>query len=571
MICASRLFVAFLQFSFIFLLGLVSIDSFRMSRNLYRALLSKASSRLRHTHLSAQAEHYSAPSTLEVVVCSRESISPALSSFLAERKAHLCLAPSVGQNGNANNAIVWSMHRDGVQLDCIELEDMYLGKKKYSDAETAEKWAEMLQKRATALLSPCSQPPFGDGGDLQMELNAAIAAVQRASFMSRSIQRKVLFAESNDESERTGAPTVGGKFTGSICKEDKSPVTIADFAVQAIVIDALSNAFPRDKFIAEEDAEALRTDDRIRDAVLQALNAACGGGWTPSRLFETVDKGGFEGTADRVWVLDPVDGTKGFMRGEHYCIALALLVNGRPMLSTLGCPNLSLQHVLEPPDQSSDQKVSSIDKSYRYAAAPPIRPCRDADVCEEAKALYIHPPSSGSIFYAVTNRGAFARSLAMPLAGAFEVTASLTHGPGDAITLCESVEASHGDRGVTQGVARRLGLKRDYLRLDGQCKYCVVGAGAAEGNMRLPPPGYREKIWDHAAGSHFISEAGGIVTDLKGRQLDFSEGRYLAADVTGILATSNRKVHDIILSAVLESQIEQESTGASARRGGMND
>ena len=49
-----------------------------------------------------------------------------------------------------------------------------------------------------------------------------------------------------------------------------------------------------------------------------------------------------------------------------------------------------------------------------------------------------------------------------------------------------------------------------YLyRLDGQCKYCVVGAGAADGNLRLPYKGYIEKIWDHAAGAHFVTEAGG--------------------------------------------------------------
>lgn len=41
--------------------------------------------------------------------------------------------------------------------------------------------------------------------------------------------------------------------------------------------------------------------------------------------------GMFDGTAERVWVLDPVDGTKGFMRGEHYCIALALLVKGEQL------------------------------------------------------------------------------------------------------------------------------------------------------------------------------------------------------------------------------------------------
>ena len=42
----------------------------------------------------------------------------------------------------------------------------------------------------------------------------------------------------------------------------------------------------------------------------------------------SLSPGTFDGTAERVWILDPVDGTKGFMRGEHYCIALALLSGG---------------------------------------------------------------------------------------------------------------------------------------------------------------------------------------------------------------------------------------------------
>jgi 3'-phosphoadenosine 5'-phosphosulfate (PAPS) 3'-phosphatase len=47
--------------------------------------------------------------------------------------------------------------------------------------------------------------------------------------------------------------------------------------------------------------------------------------------------------------------------------------------------------------------------------------------------------------------------------------------------------------------------------MDGQGKYGVVGTGAAEVYMRLPRAGYIEKIWDHAAGSLFITEAGGLV------------------------------------------------------------
>jgi 3'-phosphoadenosine 5'-phosphosulfate (PAPS) 3'-phosphatase len=50
-----------------------------------------------------------------------------------------------------------------------------------------------------------------------------------------------------------------------------------------------------------------------------------------------------------------------------------------------------------------------------------------------------------------------------------------------------------------------------------------------QGNMRLPPLGYVEKIWDHAPGACFIIEAGGEMTDLSGERIDFSKGRLLTS------------------------------------------
>ena len=50
------------------------------------------------------------------------------------------------------------------------------------------------------------------------------------------------------------------KGQGAVSKDDKSPVTIADFAVQALVIYYLSEAFPSDRFIAEESSELIRGD-----------------------------------------------------------------------------------------------------------------------------------------------------------------------------------------------------------------------------------------------------------------------------------------------------------------------
>lgn len=421
------------------------------------------------------------------------------------------------------NTIMWSVHdKDyNMQLDCTPLEEMYLGRQKLNEKETAEKWNELLTQRRTVLCDSADSIDMnlGDGGKLQEELNQAIAAVHRASFMSRSLQKNFL----------------------SINKNDNSPVTIADFAVQALIIDALHRAFPEDKFIAEEDSSVLKSDPALRSAVLTALTAASSSHWSEERLYDIIDLGGFTGTSSRVWVLDPVDGTKGFMRGEHYCIALALLVNGGSQLSVMGCPNVNLKRVLQPGlTASKGEKVADIDHSFQIASAGAGH---SSDLRHDA-----HPVSTGSVFYAVSGRGAWARSLAMPLGSGFEVSVSEVSVTPHA-ALCESMEASHGDRAMTIGVFNRLGLTKEYLRLDGQCKYCVVGSGAAEGNMRLPPAGYREKVWDHVPGVHFIQEAGGTVTDIDGRELDFSQGRLLPENVTGILAT-NRALHKEILAAI---------------------
>lgn len=40
-----------------------------------------------------------------------------------------------------------------------------------------------------------------------------------------------------------------------------------------------------------------------------------------------------------MWVLDPIDGTKGFMTGQSYVIGLALLVDGEPIVGAMGNPN----------------------------------------------------------------------------------------------------------------------------------------------------------------------------------------------------------------------------------------
>ena len=87
-----------------------------------------------------------------------------------------------------------------------------------------------------------------------------------------------------------------------------------------------------------------------------------------------------------------------------------------------------------------------------------------------------HSPAAGSIFFAVQGQGAYARSLSMPLGAAYQVQVSPCPMFNHA-AMCESAEASHGDRGTTERVYTSLQMYRGYVRLDGQCKHGVVCAG----------------------------------------------------------------------------------------------
>ena len=251
------------------------------------------------------------------------------------------------------------------------------------------------------------------------------------------------------------------------------------------------------------------------------------------------------------------------------------------MLSVMGCPNLHLDNVLETststsiaaPSTSSTPGVSSrsADKvSISYIEPSVQYPPSEGRGGGMEKRVF--SPSTGSLYFAVSGRGAFARSLSQPFGAAYEVQVSSVKEGSDS-KLCESAEASHGDRSTTIRVSSSLRLKADFIHLDGQCKYCVVGAGSAEGNMRLPPLGYIEKIWDHAPGGHYIMEAGGEMTDLNGQRLDFSQGRLLATSVTGIVA-SNGVVHKMILDAIAGARKEEaklvEAGNQSTRPLGMN-
>jgi 3'(2'), 5'-bisphosphate nucleotidase len=298
---------------------------------------------------------------------------------------------------------------------------------------------------------------------------------------------------------------------GVLDKEDKSPVTVADFGSQAVICRALAEAFPDDPIIAEEDSAELRQPENeaiLRRVIEQVRALRPGDDPSAAEVCGWIDRGGTSGYRDRFWTVDPIDGTKGFLRSEQYAVALALIVEGQVVVAALACPNL-------PVGEGSGHV------------------------------------EGGVVFTAVRGQGAF---LAPTEEGRGDdpVLSPIGVSPRDDPTMvrfCESVESGHSAHGDAAAIAARLGILAPPVRLDSQAKYGVVARGEAEIYLRMPTRAdYREKLWDHAAGALIVEEAGGTVTDVLGRPLEFQHGRELRAN-RGVIA-SNGRIHARVLETL---------------------
>lgn len=314
----------------------------------------------------------------------------------------------------------------------------------------------------------------------QKELTVALSAVRKAAELCQAVQASI-------------TPEV-------LDKKDHSPVTIADFASQAVICQAIGAAFPDNPIIAEEDSAALHLPENqqfLRD-IYQLINSH-GYQASASDICHWIDQGGAAQSFKKFWTLDPIDGTKGFVRGDQYAISLALFIDGELQIGVLGCPNFS--------SESRGQR---------------------------------------SLFYAVMGQGAYVCHLDRDDPPQ-RIHVSATVDPALA-RFCESYESSHSSHSESAMIAERLGIKTPPLRMDSQAKYAALACGEADIYLRLPSkPGYFEKIWDHAGGVLVAQEAGGRVTDLNGKPLDFSLGRELRSN-RGIIVT-NGPFHDEVLAA----------------------
>ena len=294
----------------------------------------------------------------------------------------------------------------------------------------------------------------------------------------------------------------------SISKSDNSPVTIADFTSQAILCRILKDYFPRIPIVAEESSDELKKPENhmVLHKIFKYIETDSGLQHVLNRdnLFDSIDLGN-QSTASLFWTLDPIDGTKGFLRGEQFSIALALIVDGEVKLGILGCPNLQLKNNLS---------------------------------------------NRGFVFLGEKNRGTMALNLQTQQIA--KICVSNVSSPRK-MKFVQSYESSHSNMELQHAVARNLKLENPPVQMDSQVKYGIVASGNAEIYLRIPnpkTPDYKEKIWDHAAGSIIVEEAGGVATDIYGEKLDFSAGKTLNNN-TGILV-SVPSIHKSVLSIIQE-------------------
>jgi 3'(2'), 5'-bisphosphate nucleotidase len=308
-----------------------------------------------------------------------------------------------------------------------------------------------------------------------------------------------------------------GAIAYTLTKANGSPVTVADFVVQAFVASRLARDVPGEPLVAEEDASALRADaaSHVRDQVVRLAGQMLADSEVDTEQVLAFIDHGRGVCGQRFWTLDPIDGSKGLLRGGQYVIALALVVNGTVEIGIIGCPRLSMT----------------------------TAPASTSDVPEHATVAAVEEDTDGGVAIAARGRGAWW----MPLNGGYLTRLSVSSESSPAKTRAlHSRESRHSDLGELHRVLRKLRSHAPPILMDGQTKQVLLGAGAAELLMRIPvDPDYREAIWDQAAGALIVEEAGGRVTDLNGLPLDFTTGRHLVRNI-GLIA-SNGVLHDAVL------------------------
>jgi len=293
-------------------------------------------------------------------------------------------------------------------------------------------------------------------------------------------------------------------------KQDSEPVTIADYGSQALIGYALMQHCPDDAVLAEEAGSQFLelTSDKQKAEIINLLTTILDFNVSKDDIVAWLDQGTKVENPARTWIVDPIDGTKGFVAMRHYAIGVGIVENGQPVGGIIAAPGYG-------------DGISGDD--------------------DEGALFYIQD----GVAYQEPLMGGSARQISVS-------------SRQDDLTIVQSYERKHASKSRMAITREKAGMAdATIFELDSMEKYALVANGYADVYLRLPNLDNTRPhmTWDHAPGVALVLAAGGKATDVTGEPLDFSKGRILP---NRGMVVSNGLVHDRLITAINEL-LDEES------------
>ncbi len=279
-------------------------------------------------------------------------------------------------------------------------------------------------------------------------------------------------------------------------KSDGSVVTAVDVALQIYILDALDRHYGAIATIAEEDEESIRGKPAAQ-AHVEFLLDQWGVDASPARRAWALSCGRRDGsTRDlaRVWVLDPIDGTQGFVDGAHWCPCLALLAHGEVVFGANGHPTLARTRF-----------EGGVALAAERGSGTHARPLQGDAPMQPAHAQRI-----------LLSREPFS--------------------PSEVVRIVSPDPATVNQNAMRRAVGESLSAHVALVPAASQAKYGLIIMNEADVAYSRRGAGSGKYVWDHAGAILLAREAGAWVGDTDGSEIDLSQGRRLSANRAVICA-----------------------------------
>ncbi len=249
----------------------------------------------------------------------------------------------------------------------------------------------------------------------------------------------------------------------SFQKEDKSPITLADYASQLFIVKKLKEKFPNDQIIAEESYNS-HININVQKIIKMCYRSL------ELDLIEDIERIlNYRGPySPRQWTVDPIDGTKGFQKNLSYAIGIGFMNNSELIAAAIGVPNYN----------------------------------------EKGRALFIAEKNQGA-------RVSYGEEDFIPINVSDKKNIKKAK-------MCHSL---HYDEPWVMEFAEIVGIS-NYIQMDSMAKFCMVADGTADLYIK-PMNENRSFSWDFLPGVLIVNEAGGIVSDLKGNNIKFNNEKCI--------------------------------------------